>query len=293
MTLRKLAVRHAPTVGEALLEAALRLAQTLELDKSVSRLEARVLASHAWQIPPSWLIAHDTDSLTALQQAQFQGLLEKRLKGEPIAYITGTREFWGKSFHVTPAVLIPRPETELLVERVIAEVAPDQAVDILELGTGSGCIAISLALALPHARITAVDQDQAALSVAKWNACESEASIEFLKSDWFSALSAQRFDYIVSNPPYVSQNDPHLCHGDVRFEPISALRSGPLGMDALEHIIKRAPLFLKPDGGLFLEHGYNQASNTSALLEKNRFANIKSWPDLAGQVRVTAGFLSE
>lgn len=280
-------------VGSVLSQAILRIAQTLALDNSVSRLEARVLASHAWQRAPSWLIAHGTDPLTARQLAQFHAMLERRLRGEPIAYITGTREFFGLTFHVSPAVLIPRPETELLVERVLAQLPADQAADILELGTGSGCIAISLALALPRSRLTAVDRDRAALSVATSNARELGARIEYLESDWYSALATRKYDYIVSNPPYVPKDDPHLHRGDVRFEPRHALAAGPLGLDALAHIIERAPLYLKPQGGLFLEHGYNQADDTAALMKKNRFIGVTSWQDLSGISRVTAGFLSE
>ena len=280
-------------VGGVLTDASLRIAQTLELDKTVSRLEARVLAAHAWQVSPSWLIAHDTDPLTSLQYTQFQVLLERRLRGEPIAYITGKREFFGRAFEVTPAVLIPRPETELLVEVMLVQIPTDLGLDILELGTGSGCIAISLALARPHACVTAVDRDLAALAIARENARQLHASLTFLKSDWFSALATQKFDFIVSNPPYVIEDDPHLHRGDVRFEPTGALRSGEDGMDDLQYIIEHAGAFLKVRGGVFLEHGYNQAEKVASLLNINAFKDIKTWQDLSGRDRVTAGFLSE
>ena len=280
-------------VGGALTDASQQIAQALTLDKVVSRLEARVLAAHAWQVSPSWLIAHDTDPLTPQQLRQFQALLERRLRGEPIAYITGKREFFGHAFRVTPDVLIPRPETELLVEVLLAHIPVNRQLDILELGTGSGCIAISLALARPLARITAVDKASAALSVAQQNARQLQARLNFMQSDWFSALAPQKFDFIVSNPPYVAEADVHLQRGDVRFEPTDALQSGEQGIDDLQYIIEHAGAFLKERGGLFLEHGYNQAEKVTSLLKLKRYTKIKAWRDLSGNDRVTAGFLSE
>lgn len=280
-------------VSTTLTEACLRITQTLQMDKSVSRLEARVLAAHAWQVSSSWLIAHDTDLLTSLQYAQFQALLERRLRGEPIAYITGKREFFGHSFNVSPDVLIPRPETELLVEVMLEQIPADRRLDILELGTGSGCIAISLALVRPLARITAVDKESAALAIARENARQLHASLTFLKSDWFDALATQKFDYIISNPPYVPTDDSHLNCGDVRFEPLSSLHSGMNGMADLKQIIERALLFLRAQGGLFLEHGYNQAKNTATELTRHGFKEVQTWQDLSGNDRITAGFLSE
>lgn len=280
-------------VGVVLTEASQRISHTLQLDKTVSRLEARVLAAQAWQVPLSWLIAHDTDPLSSLQYAKFQALLERRLNGEPIAYITGKREFFGRSFNVTTDVLIPRPETELLVEVMLAQTPLNQTVDILELGTGSGCIAISLALSRPLARIIAVDKEPAALAIARENARRLHAPLQFLESDWFRALPAQKFDFIVSNPPYVAEDDPHLDRDDVRFEPLSALQSGRNGMDDLNQIIEHASPFLKSRGGVYLEHGYNQAEHVVDLLKLHRFQDIQTWRDLAGNSRVSAGFLSE
>lgn len=285
--------RDMANVGVVLMEATQRILQTLRLDKTISRLEARVLAAQAWQVPLSWLIAHDTDPLPSLQYAKFQALLERRLSGEPIAYITGKREFFGRSFNVTPDVLIPRPETELLVELMLAQIPLNQTVDILELGTGSGCIAISLALARPLARIIAVDKEPAALTIARENARRLHAPLPFLESDWFSALPPQKFDFIVSNPPYVAEDDPHLDRGDVRFEPLSALQSGRHGLDDLNRIIEHAPPFLKSRGAVYLEHGYNQAEHVANLLKLHRFVDIQTWQDLAGKSRVSAGFLSE
>lgn len=287
------AEREMANVGGALTDASLRIAQALALDKTVSRLEARVLAAHAWQVTPSWLIAHDTDPLTSHQHTQFQTLLEKRLRGEPIAYITGKREFFGHTFNVTSDVLIPRPETELLVEMMLAHIPSDRGLDVLELGTGSGCIAISLALARPLVRVTAVDKRSAALAIAQENARQLQARLNFMESDWFSALTPQKFDFIVSNPPYVVEDDPHLDRGDVRFEPADALRSGEQGMDDLQYIIMHAGAFLKNRGGVFLEHGYNQAEKVARLLKLHGFTPTTTWLDLSGNDRVTAGFLSE
>lgn len=280
-------------VGVVLREASQRITQTLQLDKSVGRLEVRMLAAHAWQVSPSWMIAHDTDQLTSLQLAQFETLVERRLRGEPIAYITGKREFFGHVFNVTPDVLIPRPETELLVEIMLAHLPVDQKLDILELGTGSGCIAISLALARPLARITALDKAPAALAIARENARLLKASLQFLTSDWFRALDGQRFDFIVSNPPYVPQQDPHLQRGGVEFEPTHALHSGLDGLHDLRHIIEHATAHLKNEGGLYLEHGYNQAGSVCQLMNINRYTNIRTWQDLSGNDRVTAGFMSK
>lgn len=280
-------------VASVLTAACAQLVQILKWDKSIARLEARVLATHAWDVRSSWLIAHDTEVLTPQQHERFQALLERRLGGEPIAYITGEREFYGRTFSVTPAVLIPRPETELLVEMVLKQIPLHQSIDILELGTGSGCIAITLALERPHAHVTATEKHDDALSVAKINARRLGAQIEMLKSDWFSALAQRKFDFIVSNPPYVACLDPHLQRGDVQFEPRSALASGPKGMDDLAHLISRAPSFLKNQAAIYLEHGYDQACAAAELLKQAGFTDICTARDLSGNDRLISGALSE
>lgn len=262
------------------------------MNKSLAKLEARVLAAHAWEVVPSWLIAHDTDCLTQPQYQRFSSLLNRRLQGEPIAYITGKREFYGRVFHVNPAVLIPRPETELLVEQVLAQIPLHAPVRVLELGTGSGCIAISLALERPDARVTATDNSDPALIAAQSNAHRLGADIAFIKSDWFSALADREFDFIVSNPPYVASQDAHLDQGDVRYEPRSALAAGPQGLDDLAHIISHAPAFLQGQARIFLEHGYDQARAVSELLSHAGFRSMDTAQDLAGQDRVTIGSLS-
>jgi len=289
----------AASVAGLLDDASARLSVTLGLEKREARLEARVLAAFAWDVTPAWLIAHDTDPLTGPQIAQFTTLLARRLSGEPVAHLTGTREFYGRNFQVSPDVLIPRPDTELLVELALARMPPGQAVEVLDLGTGSGCIAISLALERPLAHVTAVDRSPAALLTAQHNAVILNARVEFLMSDWFSAftppgvLAGRRFDLIVGNPPYIAAADPHLARGDVRFEPLAALAAGEDGLLDLRQLAAAAGAHLKPGGILLLEHGYDQADAVQTLLQAAGFCHIQSWPDLSGIRRVSGGELSE
>lgn len=287
-------MRHqASSVAGLLDDATARIAATLGLDTREARLEARVLAAFAWNVSPAWLIAHDTDAPSAAHAAAFTSLLSRRLAGEPIAYLTGTREFYGRAFAVTPDVLIPRPDTELLVERALARIPPGETMDVLDLGTGSGCIAITLALERPAAHVTAVDRSAQALAVARRNAGALGAQVEFLASDWFAALAGRRYDLIVGNPPYIATADPHLARGDVRFEPLSALAAGSDGLDDLRRLIGTARVHLKPGGVLLLEHGYDQAEAVRSLLHENGFRHPESWTDLAGIPRVSGGEMSE
>ena len=276
-------------MADCLAAACRQLAAALGLEKREARLEARVLAAHAWQVDHAWLIAHDTDPLTEAQITQFETLLTRRLAGEPVAYLVETREFYGRPFQVSPDVLIPRPDTELLVERALANLPPDQVADVLDLGTGSGCIAITLALERPLARVTAVDRSPAALAIAQRNAGILNARIEFLTGDWFDALAGRRFDLIVSNPPYIAAADPHLARGDVRFEPLAALAAGQDGLDDLRRLIRDACAHLRPGGALLLEHGYDQADAVVELLRQQGFEQISTLRDLAGLDRVSGG----
>jgi len=276
-------------VADSLAAASHQLAAALGLEKREARLEARVLAAFAWNVSPAWLIAHDTDPLSDAHVAAFETLLTRRLEGVPIAYIVGAREFYGRPFLVSADVLIPRPDTELLVERALARIPSDQAVDVLDLGTGSGCIAITLALERPLARVTAADRSAAALAIARRNADILNARVEFLSSDWFAALAGRRFDLIVSNPPYVAAADPHLARGDVRFEPLTALAGGHDGLDDLRRLIRAAFAHLKPGGSLLLEHGYDQADAVVELLRQHGFEQTCTLRDLAGLDRVSGG----
>jgi len=281
------------TVAAWLDAAAVRIAAAQGLEKREARLEARVLAAFAWKVTPAWLIAHDRDTPTDAQIAAADALLTRRLAGEPIAYLVGAREFYGRPFEVSPAVLIPRPDTELLVELALAHAPPGQAVEVLDLGTGSGCIAVTLALERPLAQVTALDRSPAALAVAQRNAARLDAHVEFLSSDWFAALGGRRFDLIVGNPPYIAAGDPHLGRGDIRFEPLAALAAGGDGLDDLRRLTATAGAHLKPGGALLLEHGYNQADAVQALLRASGFQRPRSWTDLSGIRRVSGGHLSE
>jgi len=284
---------EAATVADLLNDACARIATALGLEKREARLESRVLAAFAWNVSAAWLITHDTDLLAAPQITAFQSLLSRRLAGEPIAYLVGTREFYGRSFQVSPAVLIPRPDTELLVDLALARIPLNQPADILDLGTGSGCIAITLALERPLARVTAVDRSAAALAIAQRNADHLNARVEFLTSDWFSNLGGRCFDLIVSNPPYIAASDPHLACGDVRFEPLTALAAGQDGLDDLRQLTHSACAHLKPGGTILLEHGYDQAAAIQVLLRKNGIPAPQNWLDLAGIPRVSGGVMSE
>lgn len=251
--------------------------------------EARMFLREVTGCSAAQVAAYPERGLDAGQAARYMALLERRAAGEPVAYLLGEREFYGRSFKVTPAVLIPRPETELIVDLVKARVSPGAAPAVLDLGTGSGALAITLALELPAARVTAVDLSPAALEVARGNAAALGARVRFVESDWFAALGAGRFDIIVSNPPYIVDDDPHLAEGDVRFEPRSALAAGPAGLDDLARIAAAAPGFLAPDGWLLMEHGYDQAAAVRGLLAAAGFVAVESARDLAGIERITLG----
>lgn len=280
-------------MADRLVAASRQLTAALGLEKWEARLEARVLAAHVWQVDHAWLIAHDTDPLSDVHAAAFESLLTQRLEGVPVAYLVGMREFYGRPFQVSPEVLIPRPDTELLVELALARMPPDQAMEVLDLGTGSGCIAITLALERPRARVTAVDRSAAARTIAERNADLLNAHVEFLTCDWFTALAGRRFDLIVGNPPYIAATDPHLARGDVRFEPLTALTAGRDGLADLRQLTAAARNHLRPGGVLLLEHGYDQADAVQALLRESGIPHPQSWLDLAGIPRVSGGELSE
>ncbi len=253
--------------------------------------EARMFLREVTGCSAAQVAAYPERALSAEQAARYAGLLERRAAGEPVAYLLGEREFYGRSFRVSPAVLIPRPETELIVDLVKARVAPGTAPAVLDLGTGSGALAVTLALEIPAARVTAVDLSPAALEVARANAAALGAQVSFVESDWFAAVGAERFEIIVSNPPYIVDDDPHLAEGDVRFEPRSALASGRSGLDDLTLITAAAPAFLAPGGWLLMEHGYDQAEAVRALLGAAGFVAVESARDLAGIERVSLGQL--
>ncbi len=250
-------------------------------------LERRILACHALNLTRTQLITRSDHILTPDEIRAVTSLFERRLAGEPIAYITGEREFYGLSFKVAPGVLIPRPETELLVELAISK-APQQA-RVLDMGTGSGAIAVALAHARPDLQVWALDQSEAALNIAQENAQLNQVQVRFLQSDWYQAIEAQQFDLIVSNPPYIVANDAHLTQGDLRFEPIDALTDHADGLSALRTIIGGAASHLRPEGWLMMEHGYDQAEAVRTLLHETGFTEVQSWKDLASIERVSGG----
>lgn len=251
--------------------------------------EARLLLGHGLARSAAWLEAHREEVLAAEQLAQFRGLVTRRAAGEPVAYLLGSREFFGRDFVVTPAVLIPRPETELLVEVALGKVGVGATAKLLDLGSGSGCIAVTLALECPAARVTAVDIAAAALAVAKDNALRLGAAVDFYESDWFAALPPAQFDLIVANPPYIAAADRHLTEGDLRFEPAHALTDQADGLAALRRIVAEASGWLASGGWLYFEHGYDQATAVFALLQAAEFVEIEQHRDLAGIVRVSGG----
>jgi release factor glutamine methyltransferase len=299
------------------------------LNNNEATIEAQLLLQHILNVNRAWLIAHQNDALEANIHAAYRALVLRRLNGEPIAYILGYREFYGLNLKVTADTLIPRPDTETLVEAALAKIPKndntsfpsfprrresmlnlDQKMDsrlrgndeisdisenaqplhILDLGTGTGAIALAIAKHAPHTFVTATDASQAALDIAIENAQNLKiTNVNFILSDWFSSLKDQKFDVIVSNPPYIEQNDAHLNQGDLPWEPVSALVSGADGLDDIKKIITQAPQHLNPHGWLMLEHGYNQAERVAALLKQAGFSEISHAQDLAGIARVTFG----
>ncbi len=267
-----------------------RIDQVLSQARSrIVMAEARRLLCHLLDRPHAWLAAHGDEVLSEAEALRFVDLVGRRAEGEPIAYLVGCREFYGRSFSVAPGVLIPRPETELLVDLGIARLGTRRASAILDLGTGSGCLGVTLALEIPAARVTATEMSPAALFLAGRNARELKASVRVIESDWFSAVAERNFDLIVANPPYIAENDPHLCHGDLRFEPPQALSSGPDGLDAIRAIIAQARSHLVPGGWLLVEHGFDQAPAVAALLQAAHFDDIEQHRDLAGILRICGG----
>ena len=268
-------------VRDALQAAAQRLGE---------RVDAEVLLAYALSKSRSWLIAHADDLLPAEHASAYAVLVEQREAGEPVAYITGRRGFWSLDLEVTPATLIPRPETELLVELVLQLLPIDKAARVLDLGTGTGAIALAIARERPRAQVTATDASADALAVAQRNAQRHGIrNVSFAHGDWFAPLGDQRFDVIVSNPPYIESHDPHLNQGDLRFEPITALASGADGLDDIRRIIVDAPRHLASEAWLLFEHGWNQGEAVHMLLRNASFTKVSTTRDLEQRDRVTAG----
>lgn len=254
------------------------------------RVDAEALLQHALRRPASWLVAHSDDVLSLADEQTFAALVQRRLAGEPVAYIIGRRGFWSLELEVTPATLIPRPETELLVELALARLPEDRAASVADLGTGSGAIALAIGTERPQARIFAVDASADALEVARRNARRlCIPNVGFVEGDWLAPLAGLRFDLIVSNPPYIEAGDPHLAQGDLRFEPTGALASGADGLEDIRRIVVDAHDALEPGGWLLFEHGWNQGEACRALLEAAGYREVFTAQDLEQRDRVSGG----
>jgi release factor glutamine methyltransferase len=246
---------------------------------------------------PAWLVAHDDEALSEEEATAYQTLCQRRLGGEPLAYILGWREFYGRQFKVNPAVLIPRPETELLIdlalEKLAAKSRSPQPFRVLDLGTGSGAIAITLALEAAERNVqvtvSASDISASTLAVARQNATALGTNVCFIESNWWQAIPEQSFDLILSNPPFIEANDPHLRQGDLRFEPAHALTDQADGLSAYRALCAGLGTYLAPGGWVLFEHGYDQAAAVQALLQEQALQSVQTWPDLAGIPRISGG----
>jgi release factor glutamine methyltransferase len=267
-----------------------QLQDTLSLEPGSARIEVQCLLQTVLQVDRTYLLTHPEQSLNADQHERYRALLERRLDGEPIAYLLGYREFFGLDFKVSPATLIPRHETELLVELVLQRIPHHGAFRVLDLGTGSGAIAISIARNRPNVEMVAVDESQDALEVAHENTLRLNTNnVRLMRSDWFSELNGERFDIIVANPPYIAEGDIHLTRGDLRYEPSAALASGADGLEDIRLISSQAKSHLNPCGQILFEHGYDQAEQVRKLLEEAGFNGVFSASDLSGIERVSGG----
>jgi release factor glutamine methyltransferase len=260
------------------------------LPDGMDRIDAEYLLAHVLQLPRAWLYAHADDELAPVHRDAFRNLQVRRKAGEPVAYLTGLRGFWSLELRVTSDTLIPRPETELLVETALALLHPERTATVLDLGTGSGAVALAIAVERPLAQVTAVERSPAALAVAKDNAQRLKLErVNFETGNWYEGFGGHRFDVIVSNPPYIEDGDTHLDHGDLRYEPRTALVSGLDGLDDIRQIIVQAPGYLLPGGWLLLEHGWQQGAAVRGLLEGAGFREIMTELDLEGRDRVSLG----
>lgn len=259
--------------------------------RQIDAIDARMLLQHVLRVNHAYLLTHPEEPISTLQAATFGALVLQRVNGTPVAYLTGERAFYDQILKVTSAVLVPRPETEMLVDLALETMTDDRPYRILDLGTGSGAIAIAIAKHRPQANVVAVDLSNEALSVAQWNASNLDAAnVRLIQGSWYESLGTdEKFDLIVSNPPYVAVDDPHLQQGDLRFEPTIALSAGENGLACLRHIIAEAPAYLVDGGRLLVEHGYDQSAICQRLMEHAEFEDIKVHKDLAGIERVCNG----
>ncbi|PCI70513.1 MAG: protein-(glutamine-N5) methyltransferase, release factor-specific [Piscirickettsiaceae bacterium] len=275
--------QYAVSIKDALL-----IANTQLVNSDSDQLDSEVLLAYVLKDVRTFLRAWPEKLLTNQQRLQYMSLIDQRKHGQPVAYLTGEREFWSHTFHVNSSVLIPRPDTELLIETVLNTIDTNKAIDMADLGTGSGAIAICLGLEYPHAVITAVDQSSDALVVAEKNAKRLHChNVRFLQSNWFDNLDGATFDIIISNPPYIDKADQHLQEGDVRYEPKAALIAGEHGLQDIGRITSQAKHWLKDNGFLLLEHGFEQSNQVKTLLESHGYQHIQQFRDIQGHLRAT------
>jgi release factor glutamine methyltransferase len=252
--------------------------------------EARILLGHVLRRDRAWLAAHGDEPVSARDATAFDALARRRRDGEPIAYLTGRREFYGLELEITADVLIPRPETELLVQLALVRIDPDEPKEVLDLGSGSGAIALAIASERPRSTVLGVDSSDAAVALALRNASRlSLGNVSFIASDWFNEVPKKRYDAIVANPPYVAAGDPHLSEGDLRFEPPAALAAGADGLAEIRRIVAEAAAYLSPGAWLLIEHGYDQADAVQAMLRNAKFGDVQSRRDLSGIPRIGMG----
>jgi release factor glutamine methyltransferase len=275
---------EAPTLRDLVADAA----RTIGGDEA--RADAEILLAHALDRDRAWLFAHALDAAATDEARRYAALVARRAAGEPVAYITGRRAFWTLDLEVGPGVLIPRPETELLVELALDRLPADRDLRALDLGTGSGAIALAIAKERPNVRVTAIEASDRAHDIALRNVAASGlGNVRLLHGDWFAPVAGERFDVVVSNPPYIAATDPHLARGDLRHEPRDALASGADGLDAIRAIVAAAPAHLASGGWLLLEHGHGQGEAVRALLAGAGCADVATFTDLGGRDRVGAG----
>jgi release factor glutamine methyltransferase len=265
-----------------------------EATAAIGRVDAQVIIAHLLGVNRAYLVANPLRVLTETEDARVDMMVSQRAAGQPVAYLLGSREFYSRDFAVGPEVLIPRPETEVLVEVALAKLRPKATPAVLDLGTGSGAIALTLACERPDARVTATDASAAALDVARGNAAALGCAerVRFLEGSWYAPVAGERFDLVVANPPYVAAGDEHLESGDLRFEPSAALTDGSAdGLDSIRAIVAGALAHLAPGGWLLFEHGFDQSEPVRQLLIAAGFTERVSIPDLAGIPRVAGGTL--
>ena len=275
------------TIRDTLKNTQNKLYLSIGYSSDEAKLEARFILEHVLKITQKEIIQKSDEDIHTDNQTQIEYITEKRMSGTPLPYLLGEWAFYGRIFKVNPHVLIPRADTETLIERALSKINPRDHYDILDLGCGTGIIGITIALERPLSKVALIDQSKDAIQNTKENqSLHQVTNTKIQKSDWFSALDQKRFDVILSNPPYLEEDDPHLLQG-LEDEPLDALVSGPTGVEAIQYIIENAKNYIKPSGWLFIEHGYNQAKILKDLFEKNGYQHIENAKDIHGVHRVT------